>query len=45
MTSLGPLTAMLLSAPGATALRGFWGYQGDQAPQGEGLFSPRRRHH
>ncbi|MCA1680371.1 MAG: DUF190 domain-containing protein [Actinobacteria bacterium] len=30
-------------APGATALRGFWGYQGDQAPHGDGLLSPRRR--
>ena len=30
-------------APGATALRGFWGYQGGQAPHGDGLFSPRRR--
>jgi PII-like signaling protein len=30
-------------AAGATALRGFWGYQGDQEPRGDGLFSPRRR--
>jgi PII-like signaling protein len=30
-------------APGATALRGFWGYQGNQVPHGDGLFSPRRR--
>ena len=28
---------------GATALRGFWGYHGDQRPHGDGLFSPRRR--
>jgi PII-like signaling protein len=30
-------------ASGATALRGFWGYHGDQRPHGDGLFSPRRR--
>jgi PII-like signaling protein len=30
-------------AAGATALRGFWGYHGDQQPHGDGLFSPRRR--
>jgi PII-like signaling protein len=30
-------------APGATALRGFWGYHGDQEPHGDGLFAPRRR--
>lgn len=30
-------------APGATALRGFWGYHGDQQPHGDGLFAPRRR--
>jgi len=30
-------------ASGATALRGFWGYHGDHAPHGDGLFSPRRR--
>jgi len=28
---------------GATAVRGFWGYQGDQPPHGDGLFSPHRR--
>jgi PII-like signaling protein len=44
-----PLYAALIrrlwaaGAPGATALRGFWGYQGEQAPHGDGLFSPRRR--
>jgi PII-like signaling protein len=30
-------------APGATALRGFWGYQGRRGPHGDGLLSPRRR--
>jgi PII-like signaling protein len=30
-------------APGATALRGFWGYSGDQAPHGDTLLAPRRR--
>lgn len=30
-------------ASGATALRGFWGYHGEQEPHGDGLFSPRRR--
>lgn len=30
-------------ASGATALRGYWGYHGDQQPHGDGLFSPRRR--
>lgn len=30
-------------ASGATALRGFWGYHGEQRPHGDGLFSPRRR--
>jgi PII-like signaling protein len=44
-----PLFAALIrrlreaGAPGATALRGVWGYQGDQSPHGDGLFSPRRR--
>jgi PII-like signaling protein len=44
-----PLYAALIrrlrqaGAPGATVLRGFWGYHGDQAPHGDGLFSPRRR--
>ncbi len=44
-----PLYATLIrrlhdaGAPGATALRGFWGYQGDQEPHGDGLLSPRRR--
>jgi PII-like signaling protein len=30
-------------APAATALRGVWGYQGQQKPHGDGLLSPRRR--
>lgn len=30
-------------AAGATALRGFWGYQGDQRPHGDALFALRRR--
>jgi PII-like signaling protein len=30
-------------ASGATAMRGCWGYHGDQRPHGDGLFSPRRR--
>jgi PII-like signaling protein len=30
-------------APGATALRGFWGYHADQQPHGDALFAPRRR--
>lgn len=44
-----PLYAALIrrlqdaGAPGATALRGFWGYQGSQRPHGDGLLSPRRR--
>lgn len=44
-----PLYAALIrrlreeGGPGATALRGFWGYQGERAPHGDGLFSPRRR--
>jgi PII-like signaling protein len=44
-----PLYAALIrrlreaGAAGATALRGFWGYHGDQRPHGDGLFSPRRR--
>jgi PII-like signaling protein len=44
-----PLYAALIrrlreaGAPGATALRGAWGYQGEREPHGDGLFSPRRR--
>jgi PII-like signaling protein len=30
-------------AAGATALRGFWGYHGDQRPHGDALFALRRR--
>lgn len=30
-------------AAGATALRGLWGYQGDQRPHGDALFALRRR--
>jgi PII-like signaling protein len=30
-------------AAGATALRGFWGFQGEHEPHGDALFAPRRR--
>jgi PII-like signaling protein len=30
-------------AAGAIAVRGFWGYHGDQEPHGDALFAPRRR--